>query len=98
VDFFEALRQKSEGKLYDEWHQIGDGPTIGIDATIETLKEMMVGEPIPAIVEIQVRGIREKTWIKAHPMKISCDAEVCFSGWQAPMDEKVTVMVFGDVH
>lgn len=44
-DFFEELRRQAGNKLYGEWNQKGD-LTIGIEATIEALKEMMVREPV----------------------------------------------------
>lgn len=48
--FFERLREKANKRLKLRWPgKLDDGAAdLGIDATIEALKEMVVGEPIKA--------------------------------------------------
>ena len=71
-EFLGALRREARGILYDRWNQLGD-LDIGIEATIEALKEMMVGEPTKARIGHDVEHIEGNlgsvvhgTWVQIY--------------------------------
>jgi len=96
MDFFEALEQRADviGEKYINTDLVDDnliiGFGIGIDATIEALREMMVGEPKLARMTYNVNPDGEE-WTSVW----------CFDGEQISLDgrqgtdgEQVYVIVF----
>ena len=96
-DFFgelrRAIRHKCEGQAPLEIEEV-------IDATLEALKEMMVGRPINAIVEHEINQdgesscTEEWTTIDSHPLYLDRYAECGFSGHHGTDGEEVCVIVF----
>jgi len=82
MDFFEILHDRAHDKhpqqRYGDWAD-------GIDATIETLQEMMIGEPMRAI--IHHRTLMDKKYLFTY---------LHIAGHRGTDGQKVTVMVFAD--
>lgn len=51
ADFFEALRERAISKLNSWGERVAGSPGAGRNATIEALKEMMVGHPLLCEIE-----------------------------------------------
>ncbi len=101
MEFFEELKQAAHNKFKGEplppW---SDGYLFGVAATIEALREMMVGKPIEAIIEHEVHqdtessNTEEWTTIESHPLYLDRYAECGFGDHHGTDGEEVYVMVF----
>lgn len=82
MDFYERLEWATIKKMHK------NRLLNGVDATIETLREMAVGEPISVIVgKVKMEQYRDVYGL--------ADIHV-FSQMMTPEGKKVTVMVFSD--
>jgi len=98
MDFFEALSKRAHNKVDVDEKRYGSPPFEfavtgygGIKATIEALKEMMVGEPQIGIV--QHWGDR-RTFINYTPRDFAYQCCTTLEGHQGTNGEEVMVMVF----
>jgi len=102
--FFERLRERASeygAPIFESAYE-ASAFGHGVHNALEALKEMMVGEPIEAIVEHEINqdteSSRTEEWttIDSHPLYLDRYAECGFRGHHGTDGEEVTVMVFRD--
>jgi len=100
MDFFEALRERAKRTFTEEFAS----PTnyrhrIGIDATIEALKEIAVGEPLKGTIELEItqdstKMEADETTLIRTQFTTKGGAEVWLNEHYGIDGEEVVVMVF----